>query len=225
MTGGRTRWVLLFSLLPFVVAAAGVSDVDSDRARELLQRTARGGPQLTDEELALVLSALPGDEVRVDLGDEGRLPPELHMVGAKLTDAGFDDMLLGGQKYRTYMATRMPQFGKENIGALPQLFAKADAGKVPSHEPQFSARLVDQGRQLVGKKKLACINCHAWGPYRLPGAEGLDTRCVVGSPGWRGWRHPGHRVARDLFGRGIDGLAHPLRSRSRGDPAVSYGCR
>lgn len=122
----------------------------------------------------------------VDLGDEGRLPPPLHEVGAKLTTAGFDDMLYSGQKYRTYMATRMPQFGKENIGHLQALLEKADAGKVPSHEPEFSPRLVDGGRFLMGKKALSCINCHAWGEFRLPGAEGMDllrsTRRL--QPGW-----------------------------------------
>ena len=110
----------------------------------------------------------------VDLGDEGRLPPPLHDVGAKLTEDGFHDMLFGGEKYRTYMATRMPQFGKDNIGQAVDLFEKADAGKVPSHKPDFSPRLVDDGRFLMGNKALSCINCHAWGEERLPGAEGMD---------------------------------------------------
>ena len=110
----------------------------------------------------------------VDLGDEGRLPPPLHEVGAKLTHQGFDDMLFSGQKYRTYMATRMPQFGKENIGHAVELFEKADAGKVPAREPEFSPRHVDDGRMLAGSKGLSCINCHAWGDLRLPGAEGMD---------------------------------------------------
>ena len=110
----------------------------------------------------------------VDLGDEGRLPPPLPDVGAKLTHEGFDDMLFGGEKYRTYMATRMPQFGKENVGHTVDLFEKLDAGKVPSHKPDFSPRLVDDGRFLMGNKALSCINCHAWGNQRLPGAEGMD---------------------------------------------------
>jgi len=110
----------------------------------------------------------------VDLGDEGRLPPPLHDVGAKLTRDGFSDMLFHGHKYRTYMATRMPQFGKENVGDLVGTFEQLDAGKVPAHEPEFSPRHVDDGRFLVGSKALSCINCHAWGEHRLPGAEGMD---------------------------------------------------
>ncbi|MEK6235764.1 MAG: PA14 domain-containing protein, partial [Planctomycetales bacterium] len=113
-------------------------------------------------------------ETIVDLGDEGRLPPPLHEVGAKLSKTGFDAMLHGGQKYRTYMAARMPQFGKKNVDDLPALFEAVDAGKVPSHQPEFSPRLIDAGRFLMGKKALSCINCHAWGEHRLPGAEGMD---------------------------------------------------
>jgi cbb3-type cytochrome oxidase cytochrome c subunit len=130
-------------------------------------RGAKGGP-------AAERANYFGYQIVVDFGQEGRLPPPLSDVGAKLTQKGFDDMLLAGQKYRTYMATRMPQFGRQNVSALPAEFSEADYGKVPAHEPKFSARLAEDGRTLVDKTHLACINCHAWGPYRLPGAEGLD---------------------------------------------------
>jgi cytochrome c2 len=125
-------------------------------------------------------------ETIVDLGDEGRLPPPLHEVGAKLTNDGFADMLIAGHKYRTYMATRMPQFGEKNIGHLPALFQQCDAGKIARHEPQFSPRHIDDGRFLMGNKALSCINCHAWGPLRLPGAEGMDLIQAPRrlQPGW-----------------------------------------
>lgn len=113
-------------------------------------------------------------EVMVDLGDEGRLPPHLHEVGAKLTEKGFSDTLFHAQRYRTYMATRMPQYGQDNLGHLPAAFAKADQGKIPPYKPQFSSRLIDDGRQLVGNKKLSCINCHSWGGMKIQGAEGMD---------------------------------------------------
>jgi hypothetical protein len=59
------------------------------------------------------------------------------------------------------------------------LFGKADAGKVPAHTPNLSPRLAADGRKIVGKNALACINCHAWNGLRMPGAEGLDlTRTV-----------------------------------------------
>lgn len=118
-------------------------------------------------------------EVLVDLGDEGRLAPPLNDVGSKLTPVGFEDALFSGKRYRSYMATRMPNFGKVNIGHLPELFAKVDAGKVKPHTPGFSPRMVEDGRKLVGKNMLACVNCHAWGNFRLSGAEGLDLLQVT----------------------------------------------
>lgn len=122
----------------------------------------------------------------VDLGDEGRLPPPLHEVGAKLTDDGFSDMLIAGKPYRTYMATRMPLFGEKNIGHAHELFRASDAGKIAAHKPEFTPRHIDDGRFLVGNKGLSCINCHAWGGLRLPGAEGMDLALVPRrlQPGW-----------------------------------------
>ena len=138
-----------------------------------------GGPSVTRSDYFTY-------EVLVDWGEEGRMPPAIHEIGAKLTEQGFEDMLFTDQRYRPYMATRMPKYGKENIGHLPDQFRAEDANKVPSHEPQFSPRMVDDGRQLVGKTKLACINCHAWGELRLQGAEGLDLLRVTKrlQPGW-----------------------------------------
>jgi mono/diheme cytochrome c family protein len=113
-------------------------------------------------------------EVVVDLGDEGRMPPALNEVGAKLTPHGFEEMLHNGTRYRTYMATRMPLFGRANVGSLPEAFAQADAGKIKTYTPSTAPRLAADGRTIVGKNHLACINCHAWNDHRLPGAEGLD---------------------------------------------------
>lgn len=131
------------------------------------ERGEMGGPGETAE-------AYFGTTMEVDLGDEGRLPPSLNGVGAKLTPAGFAQQLIKGDTFRPHMATRMPLFGEKNIGHLPDLLAKADAGSLPKHEPAFSNRLIDDGRTIVGKKALGCINCHAWGGRRLPGADGLD---------------------------------------------------
>lgn len=115
-----------------------------------------------------------GYEVVVDLGDEGRLPPALNEVGAKLTSTGFEDALFDGARYRTYMATRMPRFGRVNLKHLPELFRQVDAGKISNHKPAFVQSMVHDGRRLIGKSALTCVSCHAWGGYRAPGAEGLD---------------------------------------------------
>jgi len=130
-------------------------------------RGARGGPD--KQRSAYFAYGIP-----VDLGDEGRLPPTLTGVGAKLTTQGFEDALFSGKPYRSAMATRMPNFGKGNVGHLPALFDQADAGAIAAHQPSSSSKMIDDGRLLAGKNTLACINCHAWGKSRLSGAEGLD---------------------------------------------------
>jgi mono/diheme cytochrome c family protein len=151
------------------------------------QRGKQGGPGIAKSDYFVY------DKI-VDLGDEGRLAPPLHEVGAKLTHKGFEDMLVRDQKYRTYMATRMPKFGPNNVLPLVAQFEKADAGKTPTHQPTFSPRMVDEGRFLLGKTALSCINCHTWGPHRLPGAEGMDLQVTTSrlQPGWfQSWlKHP-----------------------------------
>ena len=115
-----------------------------------------------------------GYQIVVDFfGQEGRLPPLLSDVGAKLT-----------RRIRRHAAVRAEvsdlhghadaTVRPPECEPVPAAFREADGDKVPAHEPQFSARLAEDGRTLVGKTHLACINCHAWGQYRLPGAEGLD---------------------------------------------------
>ncbi len=136
------------------------------------QREKRGGPDVSRADFFQY-------EVVVDFGDEGRMPPAVNEVGAKLTDEGFAAFLQQGVRNRTYMATRMPLFGEKNVAHLPAAFRAADAGKIPAHAAvKFTPKLVDDGRTLVGKKGLVCINCHAWGGNRLPGAEGLDLLTV-----------------------------------------------
>lgn len=131
------------------------------------ERDGKGGPSSS-------ISNYFGYEKLVDFGDEGRLPPPLEHVGAKLTEAGFNDVF-AGDRYRSYMATRMPQFGLKNVGHLANLFADADTAKIAAHTPsEFSPKLINDGRTLVGKGRLACINCHVWGDSGLPGAEGMD---------------------------------------------------
>lgn len=142
-------------------------------------RNEKGGPDARRE-------GYFGTLVPADLGEEGRMPPHLDIVGAKLTKVGFDGYLLQGKRVRQAMGTRMPLFGQQNIGHLPDAFVKVDAGKIPQREPQFSTRHYDDGRQLVGKKGLACISCHAWGIYQVTGADGLDLQTMTQrlQPGW-----------------------------------------
>ncbi len=124
--------------------------------------------------------------IEIDLGDEGRIPPKLDRVGAKLTPEGFAKYLWEGFKAREYVAARMPQYGRDNVHHLPGAFAAVDAEHRVEVETPFSEKLVDDGRQLMGKSGLGCVNCHGFGPYKLQGAAGLDLWQVTErlDPGW-----------------------------------------
>src|SRR5207253_9204994 len=82
-------------------------------------RDERGGPP---EPLRAYFRTVDNTE----LGDEGRLPPRLTGVGNKLTPAWMREVLTNGGKARPYMAVRMPQFGKLNVGRVHTLLAAMD---------------------------------------------------------------------------------------------------
>ncbi len=116
---------------------------------------------------------------QAELGDEGRLPPTLSGIGAKLRPEALDGVInTAGWRVRPYMATRMPQFGKDNTGHLPAIFTASDykAGKQP---PKFELdpKQLKVGRQLVGTSTLTkgfgCINCH-----NVAGTQSLGVPAV-----------------------------------------------
>jgi hypothetical protein len=53
-----------------------------------------------------------------DLGDDGRIPPTLTGVGARLDTARLRDALLTGAVTHPSMATRMPVYGEEKVKHL-----------------------------------------------------------------------------------------------------------
>ena len=101
---------------------------------------------------------------RDDLGDLGRLPPPLDGVGRKLLPEVLPRVLRGQERARTYMITRMPDFGAAAADHLAGLLARADAE--PREQPvpaTLSPNLVGRnewGRELVGTGGYACIACH-----------------------------------------------------------------
>ena len=118
--------------------------------------------------------------IQVDLGDDGRLPPLLTGVGAKLLPAALDRILFHGElRIRPYIATRMPVFSPENLKDLPDQLAKADVGGVAGNPP---AAIVPQaekeGWKLVGVKGLGCINCHGVRGAKSIGVPGPDLAVV-----------------------------------------------
>ena len=112
-----------------------------------------------------------------NLGDDGRIPPPLTVIGAKLQTTWMQRVLFDGESVRPYMHTRMPQFGEANLKHLPELFAAVDTVKTveftaPKKERERELR--SGGHQLLGDKGLNCIACHNFNGKASPGFKGID---------------------------------------------------
>ena len=99
----------------------------------------------------------------LNLGEQGRIPPTLTGVGAKLNPKWMRDVLVNGRSIRSYMKTRMPQYGEQNVGHLVKLFQSNDQ----LSDTDF-AEFTDQkamrktGLKLAGNKGLNCVACHTY---------------------------------------------------------------
>ncbi len=112
-----------------------------------------------------------------DLGDEGRLPPLLNGVGAKLKPEWLAEVLLQGTKVRPYMATRMPRYGDSLATMLPPVLLAADRQVDGLADPALTERDAKFGWKLVGRDGLSCTACHTFttlGSMGIP-ALGLDS--------------------------------------------------
>ncbi|WP_425619096.1 hypothetical protein NA78x_002829 [Anatilimnocola sp. NA78] len=131
------------------------------------------------------------------LGDDGRIPPPLTLIGAKLQPAWFKKVLFDGESVRHYMSTRMPQYGSANLQHLPTMFARLDvlhgkAMNIPNAEGRSESDrnreklLRAGGRELLGDKGLNCVACHQFNGKAAPGSQGIDliTTSQRLKPGW-----------------------------------------
>lgn len=109
-----------------------------------------------------------------ELGDEGRIPPHLDATGRKLTEAWMQAVLIDGERWRPYMATRMPEFDAHLVADLPELFRAADLREGDEVEPDFSVEAVEAGRTLVGTQGLGCIQCHTFAEHGSLGVPAVD---------------------------------------------------
>ena len=111
---------------------------------------------------------------RVDLGDEGRFPPDLSGVGWKLNTAWLRDVLVEDGRARPYLTTRMPSYGAAHVGGLAEDLARTD-GVVPYTDvtaPEATDELVTTGRDLMSRRALGCMACHVYGDYPATGSPG-----------------------------------------------------
>jgi mono/diheme cytochrome c family protein len=119
-----------------------------------------------------------------EMGDEGRLPPSLTGVGAKLTDAWLQQIFERGASDRPYMRTRMPRFGLVNVGPLLPALLAADHDLVPpaptlAIPPDDEKRIKAAGRRLVGSQGFSCIKCHTFAGYRSTGIQALSLTTMT----------------------------------------------
>lgn len=136
-----------------------------------------------------------GSELK--LGDDGRIPPPLTLVGAKLRTGWMKKVLFDGEGVRPYMTTRMPQYGTANLQHIPAVFSRLDVlngpeMRLPSPEsPTESDRVREKqlraaGRELLGDKGLNCIACHNFNRKKGLVNQGIDllTSYERLQPGW-----------------------------------------
>lgn len=116
---------------------------------------------------------------QIDIGDEGRLPPPLTNVGARLKAKWLKDVFKGKAALRGYMTIRMPEYPDAVVRNLPSLFATADhPSPFPTEQQVFgnTTGLEEAGRQLMDA---GCVQCHVFNGEALPGTVGVDLTGVT----------------------------------------------
>lgn len=118
---------------------------------------------------------------QVALGDQGRLPPPLSHVGAKLTPQWIADVMLHGKRQRKYLDAAMPQYGEANVGHLVELFGKVDQleqAVIPKVESIKESK--DAGYEMIGVNGLGCIACHEFNGQKSGEIAALDLAPLTG---------------------------------------------
>ena len=110
----------------------------------------------------------------LDLGNEGRLPPHLDGVGAKLRAEWLRRVLAEGASARPYLATRMPRFGVGNVGSLAELLARVDGAPPHDESEDVDPVQIEHGRRLASSGALGCIQCHDLSGFDALGLGALD---------------------------------------------------
>jgi mono/diheme cytochrome c family protein len=121
------------------------------------------------------------ETTQAEMGDEGRIPPPLDGVGAKLRPEWLENILNHGAKDRPYMLTRMPKFGGGNVGHLKGVLADLDDVE-PAPEPEFAEslrRVKEDGRAIVGNQGFNCVGCHTFRGVEATGVQGVDMTLMT----------------------------------------------
>ncbi len=131
------------------------------------ERTGLGG--IAPERNAIFTGTKPA------LGDQGRIPPPLSHVGAKLKPEWIAEVLLHGKRQRDYLDAAMPQFGEANVGHLVELFGKLDKLEAVTF-PKIAniQESKNAGYEMIGTAGFSCIACHDFNGQKAGGAGALD---------------------------------------------------
>ena len=135
------------------------------------ERTGLGG--IDPERNALFTGTQPA------LGDQGRIPPPLSHVGAKLKPEWIAEVLLRGKRQRDYVEAAMPQFGEANVGHLVKLFGRVDVletATIPKVANVQESR--NAGHEMIGASGLSCIVCHEFNGQKSGEMSALDLARV-----------------------------------------------
>ena len=115
-----------------------------------------------------------------NLGDQGRLPPTLTGVGAKLKAGWLRDVVVNGASVRPYQNTRMPKFGAANTEALAGWLKQLDTlPPVEFARVRQADKPAEVGRELAGTKGFNCIACHTFREKSAAAIHALDLMTMT----------------------------------------------
>lgn len=110
-----------------------------------------------------------------DLGDEGRLPPTLNRVGAKLNETWLRRAILGEARLRPFLAARMPRYPEAMADALASSFKTVDGPGI-RELAEYEAPSETPGDVAVGLEVVnqSCVQCHPISGQSMVGVIGVD---------------------------------------------------
>ncbi|MGE4618702.1 MAG: PA14 domain-containing protein [Planctomycetota bacterium] len=166
---------LVMSYEPGIHAQHRIDDAGCTQCHE---RNGQGGPDAAKNKTFLGTA---------ELGDEGRLPPLLTGVGAKLKYDVLHQTIAEGLKIRPYVVTRMPSYppalAKEIADAI---FAGDNEPPKDPLIPTFSVESRQAGHQLTGTDGFRCIDCHKFAGHDSLGEPAYDLAIMASrlQPRW-----------------------------------------
>lgn len=132
------------------------------------QRDGEGG--LTNEQVEQLRS-------HQKVGKEDTVaPPPLTEVGHRLRTPWLREVLTRAGRARPWLGLRMPQFGTEHVGKLPEALAALEGAEPDDsvHAVKRTPETIEAGRRLVGKSAFGCISCHDLAGKPNFGTRGAD---------------------------------------------------